>query len=91
MLMLAILLQSVGAYRDPDLPRLLGPLVAECIDEHGCQVDGGRRFRLESQPRTIDGSMERAMRGVWEPCETTGAPVCPSKGKLIFRAEIETN
>ena len=92
LVMLAMLLQSAGAYRQPELPRLLGPALAECVDEDGCHVDGSRRYRLETRPRIVEDSMERAMRGVWQPCETTGAPVCPSKGgALVFRAEIEPN
>jgi hypothetical protein len=89
MLMLAILLQSVDGA--PALRPLLGPAIADCVDERGCHVDGGRRFRLESRPTVSQHPMERAMEGFWQPCETTGAPVCPSKGTLIFRAEIETN
>lgn len=86
MLMFAMLLQSVIA--ENPLPRLLGPLTAECVDEHGCPVEGARRFRLESEPAPVDDVMTRAMQGVWKPCETTGAPKCPAKGRLVFRTEF---
>lgn len=91
MLALAMLLQTAPIKAEEPLPRLLDLVAAECVDERGCAVDGGRRFRLSTEPRPGEDSMARAMHGVWEPCETTGAPKCPSKGRLILRAEIESN
>jgi len=92
MLALVMLLQTVPLDPDPPaMPRLLDLAKAECVDENGCAVDGERRFRLTSEPVPREGSMARAMHGVWKPCETTGAPKCPAKGRLILRAAIETD
>jgi hypothetical protein len=92
MLALVMLLQTLPLNPDkPALPRLLDLVTAECVDENGCPVEGGRRYRLASQPVVGEDSMARAMHGVWEACETTGAPKCPSRGRLILRAEIESD
>ncbi len=92
MLALAMLLQTVPVVTEArGMPRLLDLVSAECVDENGCPIDGGRRFRLDAEARPGEDSMARAMHGVWRPCETTGAPKCPKKGRLILRAEIDSN
>ena len=91
MLLLAMLLQT-AATPDPDtgvLPNLPGLAGVDCADLTGCEPDPGRRYRLDVQPAREASTMQRAMRGVWKPCGTTGAPVCPTQPHLLFRAELD--
>lgn len=92
MLVLAFLLQAVpAAHQDPakPLPRILDLAGTLCVVD-GCDSEPGRRFRLDSESERPESTMQRAMKGVWRACETTGAPKCPSKGRLILQAPIET-
>ncbi|MBO9714444.1 hypothetical protein [Sphingomonas sp.] len=73
----------------PVLPHLTDRMPRSCRALRGCTADTARRFRLESEPARVDDTMTRAMQGVWKPCETTGAPKCPSKGRLIYRTDID--
>ncbi len=48
-----------------------------------------RRYRLDVEPAPIEDAKDRALRSVWKPCGLTGAPVCPSQGRLTVRASFE--
>ena len=89
MLLWAILLQTVPM-RDSDpvpraFPRLLDLAGQACRDAAECGGDPPRRYRLETRSLPIADSKIRALRGEWKACGTTGAPVCPSRGRLTFR------
>ena len=93
MLFLAMLLQTIPSDPEksgtPALPRMLDLVSVECIDAAGCSVDPARRYRLDMEAAPGEDAQRSALRGVWQACETTGAPVCPSKGRLILRTAIE--
>jgi len=52
-------------------------------------ADPNRRYRLaDATPELVD-QKQLAVRNTGMACETTGAPVCPSKGTPIVKAEID--
>jgi len=90
MLFFALLLQTTPADADPvgepAFPRILDLVAKDCAD---AACDPGRRYRLDARPVAGERPKDRALRGIWQPCGTTGAPVCPSKGQRILRTEID--
>lgn len=83
MLVFAILLQSAPAFGETGaMPRLV-----DFAAERTALRE--RRFRLEVEPAPVEDAKDRALRGVWRSCGLTGAPVCPSKGKIRLRAVLE--
>lgn len=51
--------------------------------------DPNARYRLTDLPsERVDGK-DLAVRDTGMPCETTGAPVCPSKGTPVVSAPLE--
>jgi hypothetical protein len=90
MLFFALLLQTVPAEPDPAtepaFPRILDVAAQDCA---GNRCDPGRRYRLDVTPVAGERPKDRALRGEWQPCATTGAPVCPSKGHRIIRTDLD--
>lgn len=86
MLFFALLLQTVSTDSDPTgeppLPRILDLAAQNC---EGVVCDPGRRYRLDVDSTAGEDAKNRALRGVWQPCGTTGAPVCPSKPRALVR------
>lgn len=86
MLFFALLLQTVPADPDPvvepTFPRILDLAARDCADG---ACDPGRRYRLDVDIAVGEKPKDRALRGVWQPCGTTGAPVCPTKAREIVR------
>lgn len=84
MLLWAVLLQTVPLKQEerpqPALPRLL-----DLVQHQGSVEKTRRRYRLDVATVAAEDDKTRALRGEWKPCETTGAPVCPSKGRLLFK------
>lgn len=90
MLLWAILLQTVPLKPDdepvaPAFPRILDLAATDCV--HGDCTDQ-RRYRLDVDSVVTGDAKLRALRGSWRPCGTTGAPVCPSKGRLVLRTDL---
>ena len=91
MLLWAILLQTVPIKQDhkrvqPALPRLLD-LAGKPCRKGGCEPVQ-RRYRLEVESVLTSDPQQRALRGAWQPCGTTGASICPSKGRMLFRTSL---
>lgn len=90
MLFFALLLQTVPADPDPvaepSFPRILDRAALDCADG---ACDPGRRYRLDVATVAGERPKDRALRGEWRPCGTTGAPVCPSKGRTILRTDLD--
>jgi hypothetical protein len=90
MLFFALLLQTAPADPDPNAEpaplRILDVAASDCADG---ACDPGRRYRLNVERVAGEKPKDRALRGVWQPCATTGAPVCPSKGRRIMRADFD--
>lgn len=88
MLFFLLLLQT--APNDPDpvaepaFPRILDVAARDCVDG---ACDPGRRYRLDVSPAAGEDAKDRALRGEWQPCGTTGAPVCPSKPQPILHID----
>ncbi len=94
MLALVTLLQAVtlGAQAAPSLPpRRLADLIGADCDAKCARDDDQRRYRLDADVATGDDAKDRALQGVWRPCETTGAPVCPGKGSITLRASLDSD
>lgn len=89
MLLWAILLQTVPLKPEEErataLPRILDIAQQECID---CGDSPERRFRLDVQPVAARDTKAVALKGYWRPCGTTGAPVCPSRGRKVLHADF---
>jgi hypothetical protein len=64
------------------LPKLLGPDATEA------RRDPAQRYRVMPERVTEPTTMDRAMQGAPQTCETTGAPVCPSKPRPLLAAEL---
>lgn len=90
MLFFALLLQTVPADPDPGaepaFPRILDVAAQDCA---GNRCDPGRRYRLDVDVVQGEDPKRIALRGAWQPCGITGAPVCPSKGRTILRADLD--
>ena len=90
MLFFALLLQTVPAEPDPAgepvFPRILDRAALDCA---GGACDPGRRYRLAVARAPAERAKDRALRGNWQPCETTGAPVCPSQGHRILSTDLD--
>ena len=90
MLFFLLLLQTAPSDPDPGaepaFPRILDLAARDCA-EGAC--DPGRRYRLDVDTVAGERPKDRALRGVWQRCGTTGAPVCPSKGHRILRTDID--
>ena len=90
MLFFLLLLQTAPSKSDPPpdpaFPRILDLAAKDCADG---ACDPGRRYRLDVRQVTTERAKDRALRGEWRPCATTGAPVCPSRGRRILRTDID--
>jgi len=83
MLFFALLLHGVT---DPPNPPALPRILDRCADG-GC--DTARRYRLVAEDVTREDAQVRELRGNWEACGTTGAPVCPTNGRMIVHASLD--
>ena len=90
MLFFLLLLQTAPQDSDPAaepaFPRILDIAARDCA-EGAC--DPGRRYRLHVDVARGEDPKRRALRGAWQPCGTTGMPVCPSKGQTILRTDLD--
>lgn len=85
-----LLLQTAPSDPDPGgepaFPRILDLAAKDCADG---ACDPGRRYRLDVDTVASERPKDRALRGVWQPCGTTGAAVCPSKRQQILHTDID--
>ena len=85
MLLWAILLQTVPLKQEQDRTPTALPRILDLVQPSGSAEKAQRRYRLDVATVMDEDDKTRALRGEWKPCETTGAPVCPSKGRLLFK------
>ena len=93
MLFLALLLQAApqdveDRRREPALPRILDIANRDC-GPVGCARPPSRRYRLQVETAMPEDPQQRALRGAWQPCGITGAPVCPSRGRVVVRSDLD--
>lgn len=85
MLLWAILLQTVPLKQEDDRPQPALPRILDLAQQQRSGEATGRRYRLDVATVSAEDNKHLALRGQWKPCGTTGAPVCPSKGRILFR------
>ncbi|MEZ0242262.1 MAG: hypothetical protein ACAH11_02725 [Sphingomonas sp.] len=90
MLFFLLLLQTAPSDPDPSsepaFPRILDVAARDCADG---ACDPGRRYRLEAEPVAGEKPKDRALRGAWQPCGTTGSSICPSRPHRIMRTDFD--
>ena len=86
MLFFALLLHGATDPVDPPARPVLPRITDRCADG---ACDSARRYRLVAQDVAGEDAKDRELRGNWEACGTTGAPVCPSNGRQIVHASLD--